>query len=65
MDLTFQVPMQYCSLAHQTLLLSPVRSTTGYIFAFALKGMVGHTERDEREKTAAQIFSPSMDLIQI
>ena len=27
MDLTFQVPMQYCSLQHQTLLLSPVTST--------------------------------------
>ena len=30
MDLTFQVPMQYCSLNHQTLFLSPVTSTTGY-----------------------------------
>ena len=30
MDLTFQLPMQYCSLQHQTLLLSPVTSTTGY-----------------------------------
>ena len=28
-DLTFQVPMQYCSLQHQTLLPSPVPSTTG------------------------------------
>ena len=28
MDLTFQVPMQYCSLQHWTLLLSPVTSTT-------------------------------------
>ena len=27
MDLTFQVPMQYCSLQHQSLLLSPVTST--------------------------------------
>jgi len=27
MDLTFQVPMQYWSLQHQTLLLSPVTST--------------------------------------
>ena len=34
MDLTFQVPMQYCSLWHQTLLLSPVTSTTGYCFCF-------------------------------
>ena len=32
MDLTFQVPMQYCSLEHQTLLLSPVPSTTGCCF---------------------------------
>ena len=32
MDLTFQVLMQYCSLQHQTLLLSPVTSTTGYYF---------------------------------
>ena len=34
MDLTCQVPMQYCSLQHQTLLLSPVTSTTGYCFCF-------------------------------
>ena len=32
MDLTFQVPMQYCSLQHRTLLLSPVTSTAGYCF---------------------------------
>ena len=34
MDLTFQVPMQYSSLQHQTLLLSPVPSTTGCCFCF-------------------------------
>ena len=34
MDLTFQVPMQYCSLQPQNLLLSPVTSTTGYCFCF-------------------------------
>ena len=34
MDLTFQVPMQYCSLHYQTLLPSPVTSTTGYCFCF-------------------------------
>ena len=34
MDLTFQVPMQYCSLQHVTLLLSPVPSTTGCCFCF-------------------------------
>ena len=34
MDLTFQVPMQYCSLQHQTFLLSPVISTTGCCFCF-------------------------------
>ena len=34
MDLIFQVPMQYCSLQHRTLLLSPVTSTTGYCFCF-------------------------------
>ena len=33
-DLTFQVPMQYRSLQHQTLLLSPVTSTSGYCFCF-------------------------------
>ena len=32
MDLTFQVPMQYCSLHHRILLLSPVTSTAGYCF---------------------------------
>ena len=34
MDLTFQVPMQYCSLEHWTLLPSPVTSTTGCCFCF-------------------------------
>ena len=34
MDLTFQVPMQYCSLQRRTLLLSPVTSTAGYCFFF-------------------------------
>ena len=34
MDLTFQVPMQYCSLQHQSLLSSPVTSTTGCYFCF-------------------------------
>ena len=34
MDLTFQVLMQYCSLQHRILLLSPVTSTTGYCFCF-------------------------------
>ena len=35
MDLTFQVPMQYCSLQHRTFLLWPVTSTTGCCFALA------------------------------
>ena len=34
MDLTFQVPMQYCSLQHRILLPSPVTSTTGHCFHF-------------------------------
>ena len=34
MDLTFQVSMQYCSVQHRTLLLSPVTSTAGYCFCF-------------------------------
>ena len=34
MDLTFQVPMQYCSLQHWTLLPSPVTSTTMCCFCF-------------------------------
>ena len=33
-DLTFQVPIQYCCLKCQTLLLSPVTSTTGCCFCF-------------------------------
>ena len=33
-DLTFQVPMQYCSLQHWILLLSLVTSTAGYCFCF-------------------------------
>ena len=36
MDLTFQVPMQYCCLQHQTLLLSPVTSTAEYFFLLCL-----------------------------
>ena len=34
MDLTFQVPKQYCFLQHQTLLPSLVTSTTGCCFCF-------------------------------
>ena len=34
MDLTLQVPMQYCSLQHRSLLLSPVTFTAGYYFCF-------------------------------
>ena len=34
MDLTFQVPMQYCSLQHWTLLPLPVTSTAGSCFCF-------------------------------
>ena len=34
MDLTFQVPMQYCSLQHRILLLSPVPSTTACCLCF-------------------------------
>ena len=34
MDLTFQVPMQYCCLQHQTLLPLPVTSTAGHCFHF-------------------------------
>ena len=34
MDLTFQVPMQYYSLQHWTLLPSPLTSTTGHCFDF-------------------------------
>ena len=34
MELTLQVPMQYCSSQHQTLSLSPVTPTTGCCFCF-------------------------------
>ena len=34
MDLTFQVPMQYCSLQRRTLLPSPIISKTGCYFCF-------------------------------
>ena len=45
MDLTFQVPMQYCSFQHGTLLPSPVTSTTGCCFLlwlhlFILSGVI-------------------------
>ena len=35
-DLTIQVPMQYCSLQHWTLLLPPITFTTGCYFALTL-----------------------------
>ena len=35
MELMFQVPMQYCSLQHLTLLPPPVTSTTGHCFHLA------------------------------
>ena len=34
MDLTFQVPIQYCSLHHRTLFSSSITSTTGCCFCF-------------------------------
>ena len=37
MDLIFQVPMQYCSLQHQTLFPSPVTYTTGHLFLLWLR----------------------------
>ena len=42
MDLTFQVPMQYCSFQHRTLLPLPVISTTGCCFGclFILSGVI-------------------------
>ena len=43
MDLTFQVPMQYCSLQHWILLLSPVISTTLFLLwlhPFILSGVI-------------------------
>ena len=44
MDLTFQVPMQYFSLQHQTLLPSPVTSTTGcfllWLCLFIISGVI-------------------------
>ena len=45
MDLTFQVPMQYCSLQHQNLIPSPVTSTNWVLFLlwlhlFILSGVV-------------------------
>ena len=36
MDLTFQVPMQYCSLQHRTLLLAPFLATAGWCFCFVV-----------------------------
>ena len=34
MDITFQVPMQYCSLQNQTLFPSPITFTSGCCFCF-------------------------------
>ena len=35
MDLIFQIPMQYCSLKHQTLLPPPDTPTTQHLFCFS------------------------------
>jgi len=40
LDLTFQVPMQCCSLQHQTLLPSPVPFTTGCLFLIWLHSFI-------------------------
>ena len=45
MGLTFQVPLQYCSLQHQTLFPSPVTSTNWVLFLlwlclFILSGVI-------------------------
>jgi len=42
MEQTFQVPMQYCSLQHWTLLLSPVTSRTGCCFCFCFLELFLH-----------------------
>ena len=34
MDLTFQIPLQHCSLQHRALLPSPITPTTGCCFCF-------------------------------
>ena len=36
MDLTFHIPLQYCSLQHQTWLPSPITSAMGVVFSLAL-----------------------------
>ena len=45
MDLTFQVPMQYCSLKHRTLLPSPItslnwESSSLWLHLFILSGVI-------------------------
>ena len=40
MDLTFQVPMQYCSLQHRTLLLSPVLWLHPFIFSGVVSPLI-------------------------
>ena len=50
-DLTFLVPMQYCSLQHWTMLPSPVTSTTGCCFCFgpSLQTFTFHFHALEKE----------------
>ena len=43
MHQTFQVLMWYCSLQHPTLLLSPVKSTTGCCFCFGIVNKLRNT----------------------
>jgi len=49
MDLTIQVPIQYCSLQHRTLPPSPVTSTTGCCFCFGSVSFWNYFSTDLQE----------------
>ena len=59
MDLTFQVPVQYCSLQHQTLLPSPVISTTGCCFCFGSISSIFPSIRVFSNESALRITWPN------
>ena len=50
--------MQYCSLQHRTLLLSPVTSTAGYSFCFRFKGL------DLKDRVPDELWNEVCDIVQ-
>ena len=56
MDLAVQVPVQYCSLQHQTLFPSPVTSTIGQKTKIMASGPITSWQIDEETMETVRVF---------